>query len=178
MSELRRNVIVIVAGMLLCLGFLMLQVGCKSYGTYTETFDMNGKVVSKTTTYEQDKLAGKGVAFGGSVSAMQLETDVSMSGGNPMPLPRVKMGFFTFFWIDAPMESGGYYFNQEKSLWSGNVASTTLVVFGSNQKGGNIKIQSVPVPIIDLGIVGISNPLVPNKVIITMPKPTTENEAK
>lgn len=156
-----------------------LLASCKSYTTYTEVFDVDGKIVSKTVTIEADKLKEKGVAFGGSVAAAQIETDIAMSGGNPMPLPRAKFGFFTFFWIDAPIESGGIYFNQEKSLWSGNVASTTYVRFGSTQKGGRITLTSEPDMVLDLPFISIANPMTPNKVkMVVTPSPTPAAGAK
>lgn len=149
---------------------------CKSYTTYTEVLDNNGKITSRSVTFEKDKMADKGVAFGGSVSAMQLETDINMSSGNPTPLPKVKVGFFTFFWIDAPLQSGGVYFNQEKSLWSGNVASTTYVKFGSTSTNNRITISSEPEPFIDLdGILTVANPMMPNRVNIKFNKPESLN---
>ena len=156
-----RLVLFVIFVALLFVGF-----GCKSYTTYTEILDVDGKVVSRTVTIEQDKLKEKGVAFGGSVSAADIECDLNMSSGSPMPLPKVKMGFFTFFWIDAPIETGGIYFNQEKSLWTGSVASTTYVKFGSTQKKGGIRMTSEPEPIFQIPGFSVDNPLVPNKVML------------
>jgi hypothetical protein len=121
--------------------------------------DVDGKtVVSRTTEYEADKLKDKGVAFGGTVEGAKIEADLSMSAGSPTPLPKFSGGFFSFFWIDSPIQTEGVYYNWVKSLWSEGPASVTYIKFGSTQKSGRITLKSNPSNLIDIPMFQIENP--------------------
>ena len=150
---------------ILCIVLLTLVAclcSCTTKVKYTEMLDIDGKtVISRTTEYEADKLKDKGVAFGGTVEGLDVECDISMGSGSPTPLPKTKFGWFNFFWIDCPLQTGGVYYSWVKSLWSDSPASVTYIRFGSLQKASEIKFSKKPSNLIDVPMFSVVNPFAP-----------------
>lgn len=116
-------------------------------------------------------LQDKAVVFGGSVQGLKVTMDIDQSSGSPTPFPKVSTGFFSFFWVDIPVNKDTEleYFQQEKSVWS-SVPATTYYIRVKGSKDDptmpRVKVASSPLKLIDTPVLMLSNPFQANAMNI------------
>ncbi|MFA5321376.1 MAG: hypothetical protein WC373_01775 [Smithella sp.] len=92
-------------------------------------------------------LKDKSISFGGGGAGGQA-TFFDPKTGSILPFPQVTGGIFDFFYIDIPVntETEYLYMREEKSLWSAEVATRTVIYIrgGDAPENARIKISIEP----------------------------------
>ena len=147
---------------MMAVAMLMIVSGCATQLGSTSTvkeLDAKGNVTKQTDTklnYMESNLAHKSLAAGGAVTALKVVTAADPNTGSFMPT--FILGFGTFFMFDLPSNVSAYFHDTQKSMWTAEVGSETIVYIQGSDNGQKVEISN-PALIVDLPFIKVQNPV-------------------